>query len=269
MNKAIVVGSLGIALSFAMLAFGYLSGTTPAIGARDQAPLSASAEMNRETVETIVRNYLLTNPEIMIEVQAALEEKQDAERQFAQTEAIRSSSDLIFNANYDGLVGNPAGTTTIVEFFDYNCGYCRRALSDMQELVAADPELRFVLKEFPILGPDSRKAHVVSMAFRALAPEQYGEFHEALLNFPGRANEDTAMKIALSFGIGEEALRDAMNDTGIEAAFNETYALASELAITGTPSYVVGQEVIFGAQGRELLAEKIESARSCAESASC
>ena len=269
MNKAIVVGTLGIALSFAMLAFGYLSGTTPPVGARERPALSASAEMDKETVETIVRDFLLANPEIMLEVQAALEDKQDAARQFAQTEAIRNSSDIIFNADYDGLVGNPSGTTTIVEFFDYNCGYCRRALSDMQQLVAADPDLRFVLKEFPILGPDSRKAHVVSMAFRALAPEQYGAFHEALLNFPGRANEDTAIKIALSFGIEEAVLRDAMKNTDIEAAFNETYALASELAITGTPSYVVGQEVIFGAQGREILAEKIETARSCARDATC
>lgn len=269
MNKAIAVGTIGIGLSFAMLAFGYLSGTTPAVGARPQMQAGVTEALDRETVEAIVRNYLISNPEIMLEVQAALEDKQDEERRLAQSEAIESSSDLIFNAHYDGLVGNPDGTTTIVEFFDYNCGYCRRALTDMQELVAADPDLRFVMKEFPILGPDSRKAHVVSMAFRTLAPEKYGEFHQALLDFPGRANEDTAMKIALSFGLEEAVVREEMKNADIEAAFNETYALARELAITGTPSYVVGEEVVFGAQGRDLLAQKIETARSCARTATC
>ncbi|MBO6719576.1 MAG: DsbA family protein [Rhizobiaceae bacterium] len=260
MKNAIVVGTLGIGLSFAMLAVGYLSGSgSPAAARPSDAPLAATLE--RGEIEAIVRDYLITNPEIMLEVQIALEEKQEQDRRLAQSQAIATSPDLIFNADYDGVVGNPEGDITVVEFFDYNCGYCKRALADMQALVADDPDLRFVMKEFPILGPDSRKAHLVSMAFRTLAPDQYGDFHQALLSHPGRADEASAMRIALSFGLDEASLRAEMDNPEIEQAFAETYNLASALSVTGTPSYVVGNEVIFGAQGRDALAASIATAR--------
>jgi protein-disulfide isomerase len=139
----------------------------------------------------------------------------------------------------------------------------------MQALTAADPELRFVLKEFPILGPDSQKAHVVSMAFRTLAPEKYGEFHNALLGGAGRAGEDSAIKLAVSLGVDEAKLREEMKNPDIAAAFSKTYELADRLAITGTPSYVVGNEVVFGALGKDVLSEKIDAARSCLEAATC
>ena len=151
----------------------------------------------------------------------------------------------------------PNGKVTIVEFYDYNCGYCKRAIEDMQALTAADPDLRFVLKEFPILGPDSQKASVVSMAFHTLMPEKYGEFHNQLLGGQGRASEASAIKIALSLGADEAKLREEMKNPAITEAFAKTYDLANKLAITGTPSYVVGNEVVFGALGQEVLAEKI------------
>ena len=130
------------------------------------------------------------------------------------------------------------------------------------------PNLRIVLKEFPILGPDSTKAHVVSMAFRSLMPEKYGDFHNQLLGGQGRASEATAMKIALSLGADEEKLREEMKNPAINAAFEKTYELANKLAITGTPSYVVGNEVVFGALGQEVLAQKIAEARTAATKAS-
>ncbi len=269
MKNAIAVGTIGIGLSFAMLAVGFLSGNGVPAGAQPSRDIQSVAGLDRNAIEAIVRDYLVENPEIMLEVQAALEDKQDADRRLAQSEAIDRSSDLIFNAAYDGLVGNPAGDITIVEFFDYNCGYCERALADMQHLVDADANLRFVVKEFPILGQESRDAHVVSMAFRTLEPAKYGEFHQALLSYPGRANEASAIKIALSYGVDEAALRAEMDNPDIASAFAETYALANDLSITGTPSYVVGGEVIFGAQGRELLAERIANARECATTATC
>src|SRR5690606_13776413 len=168
----------------------------------------------------------------------------------------------IFNADYDGVIGNPEGSVTVVEFFDYNCGFCKRAYEDMEAMVAANPDLRFVLKEFPILGPDSQKAHVVSMAFRTLAPEKYGEFHRALLMGGGRADEASAIRAALDLGVEEAALREEMKNPAITEAFGDTYDLATQLAITGTPSYVIGQEVVFGAQGQAVLEEKLELARS-------
>lgn len=272
MSKAIWVGAAGIAVAVGMLAVGYVAGRpAAAIGSEEpqtMALASADGAVDRVEIENIIRDYLVKNPELLIDMQQALETKQREEQRIANLEVIESSKADIFNAAYDGYVGNPDGKTTIVEFYDYNCGYCKRAQEDMLALTAADPDLRFVLKEFPILGPDSTKAHVVSMAFRALMPEKYGEFHNQLLGGQGRATEAAAIKIATSLGADEAKLREEMKNPAINAAFEKTYELANKLAITGTPSYVVGNEVVFGALGQEVLAQKIAEARTATKQAS-
>jgi protein-disulfide isomerase len=273
MTRAILLGTTGIAVSFAMLAFGYLAGQAQRAQAGDnpQVVQAAPAEqgLDRGDVETIIREYLLANPELILEVQQALDAKEKERERVARLEAIKEAKAEIFNAGYDGVVGNPDGKVTIVEFYDYNCGYCKRAQADMQALTDADPDLRFVLKEFPILGPDSTKAHIVSMAFRNLMPEKFSEFHNQLLATPGRAGEASALKIALELGADEGKLREEMKNPAINDAFSTTYDLAQKLSITGTPSYVVGTEVVFGALGQEVLAEKIEEARACLVAATC
>ncbi len=229
--------------------------------ARQGAAADTSVSLTRPEIETIVRDYLLENPEILLEMQSALEAKMHEEQLAANRQVIADASDALFGGTYDGIIGNPDGDVTVVEFFDYNCGYCKRALTDMITLVENDENLRFVLKEFPILGPESQEAHVVSLAFQGLAPEKYGEFHRRLLGSDGRANEESAMALALDLGVDEAALRQEMQNPQIEAAINETYQLANQLNITGTPSYVIGEEVVFGARGQEHLSEKIENAR--------
>jgi len=268
MKNTIIVGALGLGVSAAMLAFGFYAGSARTSIAGSGPSMASMNRMepislDRGGVEEIVRDYLVNNPEILAEMQVALSQKQEEEQRLAQQGVIEEAGDEIFNASYDGMIGNPEGRVTIVEFFDYNCGFCKRALSDMETLVERDDDLRFVLKEFPILGPDSQKAHIVSMAFRKLAPEKYGEFHTALLGGSGRATEAAALKVALSLGMDEAALREEMKNPEINAAFASTYDLANRLAITGTPSYVVGGEIIFGAMGRDVLAEKVEMARAC------
>lgn len=267
MSKAVAVGVVGLALSASMLGMGFYAGNS---NLSDGAQAAATAmndprsadPADREAIEAIVRNYLLTNPDIFLEVQQVLQTREEESRAAVQQAAIGDNADLIYNAAHDGIVGNPDGDVTIVEFFDYNCGFCKRAMEDMDAMVAADPELRFVLKEFPILGPDSRAAHVVSMAFRSLAPDRYADFHRELLMQPGRANEAAAIRVALNHGVAEAELRQAMQAPEIEAAFEEAYRLADSLMITGTPSYIVGDEMVFGAQGVATLSEKVEQARN-------
>ncbi len=202
MNRAILLSATSIAAAVGMLAAGFVAGGPNAANAEDAVKpvtvASADQPVSREDVEVIIRDFLLKNPEVLIEMQQALETKQQEEQRIAHLDVIKNAKAEIFNASYDGFVGNPNGKTTIVEFYDYNCGYCKRAQEDMQALTAADPDLRFVLKEFPILGPDSQKASIVSMAFRTLMPEKHGEFHNLLLGSPGRASEDAAIKVALS-----------------------------------------------------------------------
>jgi protein-disulfide isomerase len=274
MTKTILWGTTGIAVALGMLAFGFAAGKQTTVASTEQAPqavtlASAGTPLDRKEVELIVRDYLLANPELLVEVQQALDAKQKEEQRIASLGVIKEARNEIFNSEFDGVVGNPNGKVTIVEFYDYNCGYCKRAIEDMRALTKADPDLRFVLKEFPILGPDSQKAHVVSMAFRKLMPEKYGEFHNRLLGGNGRAGEASAIKIALSLGADEAKLREEMKDPAITKAFTETYELANKLAITGTPSYVVGNEVVFGALGQEVLAEKIAIAKGCVADATC
>jgi protein-disulfide isomerase len=272
MKKAILLGATGAAAAFAMLGFGFLAGKQTAGAIVEPPPAAlpaiATAQLDNKAVELIVRDYLLANPELLMEVQVALDAKQKEEQRLANLGVIKDAKDEIFNSSFDGVVGNPAGKVTMVEFYDYNCGYCKRAIDDMRELTKADPDLRFVLKEFPILGPDSQRAHVVSMAFHKLRPEKYGEFHGQLLGGQGRANEASAIRIALSLGADEAELREAMKDPVISETFAKTYDLANKLSITGTPSYIVGNEVVFGALGREVLAEKIATAKAC-QDATC
>ncbi len=266
MSKALALGVVGLTLSASMLALGYFAGSagTTAVGAQTALASTprAGEPLDRAAIEEIVREYLVSNPDVFLDVQQALETRERETREVAQRQAISDSSDDIFNAAYDGIVGNPDGDVTVVEFFDYNCGFCKRAMEDMDAMVAADPELRFVLKEFPILGPESRAAHIVSMAFRTLSPDQYGEFHRELLMSPGRANEAAAISAAVALGVSEEDLRREMQNPSITAAFEQTYALADALSVTGTPSYVIGDQLVFGAQGIEALAEKVEAARN-------
>lgn len=261
MSKAIALGIAGVAISFATLGFGFVAGSRADLPPQAEIGQPSAAAPERAGIEAIVHDYLLANPELLVEMQVALQAKEEERQRLAAQETISNSADEIFNASYDGVIGNPEGNVTVVEFFDYNCGYCRRALSDMEAMVAADPELRFVMKELPILGPDSQAAHVVSMAFRALAPEKYGEFHRALLG-GGRATEAAAIEIALSLGVDEAALRKEMKNPAIEEAFGKTYELANGLGITGTPSYVIGDEVVFGALGQEVLEQKVEAVRT-------
>lgn len=236
------------------------------VAAADDAagqPFGSAAE--KAAIEAIVHDYLVKNPEVLIEIQQALEKKQSEAQKLAQEKAIGERADSIFRSASDGFVGNPDGKITIVEFFDYNCHFCKGALEDMQGLVKNNKDLRFVLKEFPILGPDSQKASIVSMAFKSLMPEKYGEFHSQLLGGDGRADEARAVAIAVSLGADEAALRKAMADPALLQGFTETYDLANRLAITGTPSYVLGNEVVFGALGEAVLQEKVANIRACAE----
>jgi len=264
MKNAILLAGAGAIVAVAMLALGYGAGRSGAAADTSVAVQTvADNTEKRLEVEAIVRDYLIANPEVMLEVQAALEAKQKQEQQLANLQIIEDSKDQIFNSAHDGVVGNPDGEVTIVEFYDYNCGFCKRAQSDMQALIKDDPNVRFVLKEFPILGADSQKAHIVSQAFLKLMPEKYGEFHNQLLGAQGRATEASAIALALSLGADEARLREAMKDPAIGQTFEQTFDLANRLSITGTPSYVVGKEVIFGALGRDVLAEKIAVAKDC------
>ncbi len=226
------------------------------------APAAIAESADKAAIEKIVREYLLANPEILVEVQDALTAKREKQEKITRDKAITASGDAIFSASADAVIGNPKGDVTVVEFYDYNCGYCKRALSDMDAMVKADPNLKFVLKEYPILGEDSLKAHVVAQAFKKLMPEKYGAFHRTLLSGE-RATEDSAMAVATQLGANETDLRKGMSDPAISILFDQNHQLATALNITGTPSYVIKDDVVFGAMGADVLSGKVANVRKC------
>ena len=156
----------------------------------------------RGEIEKIIKEYLIRHPEVLQEAMAELEKKQ----QLAETEkarsAIKNHSDALFNSPRQVVLGNPQGDVTFVEFFDYNCGYCKRALTDMVEIMGKDPKLKVVLKEFPVLGPGSVEAAQVAVAVRMQdkTGKKYLEFHQKLLG--GRGQVDKAKALAAAKDVG-------------------------------------------------------------------
>lgn len=227
------------------------------------APVKVADAGNDAAFGARVKDYLVANPEIMLEVQDALEKKyREAQAQKASA-ALKDNKTALFQSEHDIALGNPEGDVTIVEFFDYNCGYCRKALADMDKIIASDKNVRFVLKEWPILGPDSEATHVVSDAFRKIAPEKYGEFHRALMGSQNRATEESALEAAEALGVSEAEIRAMMVAKPATQAFAEANQLALSLGFTGTPAYVVGDQPLGGAVGSQAIGEMVANIRGC------
>lgn len=246
----------------AILAMGSL--VAPALA---QTQTHFDADQTKE-IETIVRDYLVSHPEVLLEAINALEAKRAAEAVASQKTAITENAAAIFSTPEGTALGNPQGDVTVVEFFDYNCGYCKNALSDMDALLKADSNIRFVLKEIPVLGPQSTQASRVSLAFRMLKPEAYGDFHRKLLASRGTADEARAIAVAAEFGVNAEALKTAMASPEVAADIAKDMEVAEALGVNGTPSYVIEDTVLPGAVGIDNLKAAIANVRSCG-SATC
>ncbi|SDR09226.1 DsbA family protein [Pseudovibrio sp. Tun.PSC04-5.I4] len=226
------------------------------------ATFSAQAEtVNRAEVETIIKEYLVANPEIVLEALQELDKRRVADEETARKSSISGLSDEIYNSENQVVLGNPDGDVTLVELFDYNCGYCKRALSDLIRLIDEDKNLRVVLKEFPVLGKPSQEAARVAIAVAEVAPEKYEDFHLAMLGQPGRANLASSLKVAKDLGISDADLEKSMKSDRAAVTFQEVFSIAEQLGITGTPSYILGDEVIVGAVGYDTLKEKIAAER--------
>lgn len=228
------------------------------------APAQSFSPDQRGEIEKIIRDYLLRNPELLQEVIQEMERRQaqaDADR---HRQAIKEHADAIFNSKRQVVIGNPQGETTLVEFFDYNCGFCRKALADKMELIKTDPKLKIVLKEFPVLGEGSTQAAQVAVAVRMqdkTGGKKYLEFHQKM--FASRGQIDKARALAVVREIGFDAARAErdMNSDEVRQTLEESFKLAEALGINGTPTYVLSDQVVVGAVGVEKLRDAINIAR--------
>jgi protein-disulfide isomerase len=230
-------------------------------------PLSASAQsfsdIQRSDIETIVRNYLIAHPEVLEEAMAELSKRQTAAETAKHEASVAENADAIFNSPRGVILGNKDGDVSFVEFFDYNCGYCKRAMADMLDLMKADPKLKVVLKEFPVLGQGSVEAAQVAVAVRLQDPsgKKYLDFHQKLLGGRGAADKARAMAVAKEIGLDMAKLEKDMAGPETKATLEENFKLAESMGMNGTPSYVIGKQVVIGAVGVENLREKIGVAR--------
>jgi protein-disulfide isomerase len=247
----------------ARMAFLVAAAISLALPAAAPAQAQSFSAEQRDEIGNIVKDYLLAHPEVMQDVMAELEKHQQAADAEKHRAAVVENKATLFSSPHQVVLGNPQGNVTMVEFFDYNCGFCKRAMSDMLDLIKTDNNLRFVLKEFPVLGDGSVEAARVAVAARMqdASGKKYIEFHQKLLGGRGAADKTRALAVAKEVGFDMPRLEKDMGSDEVKKTIDEDMKLADALGVSGTPSYVVGEEVVIGAVGLDALREKIAAER--------
>ena len=204
-------------------------------------------EAERATLHAEIRAYLLENPEVIMEAVAVLEERQAQGQAQADVDLVRANSDAIFNDGHSWVGGNPEGDITLVEFMDYRCGYCRRAVDEVNGLLEEDGNIRFIVKEFPILGEESVLASRFAIATQQVAgDEAYKSVHDALMAYNGSMNDTGFTRLADSLGLDANAIVAAMDSEAVTEVIAANHALGQRLQISGTPSFVMGDQMLRG-----------------------
>ncbi|MDU8911294.1 DsbA family protein [Aestuariicoccus sp. MJ-SS9] len=228
-------------LTAAALALTLASGPAQAFDAE------AMTDDQRAAFGEEVRRYLMENPEVIIEAVNALEARQAQAQAQADVQLVTDNAEAIFDDGYSWVGGNPEGDITIVEFTDYRCGYCRRAHPEVEELVASDGNIRLILKEFPILGEASVISSRFAMATRMVAGDAaYKDVHDALITLNGDPTDTALTRIAETLGLDAGAIMAEMESDEITRQLADIRALAQALRINGTPTFVMGEELVRG-----------------------
>jgi protein-disulfide isomerase len=205
---------------------------------------SGGSDPDQARVVAILKDYLPKHPEILVEMTTELDKRQAAEQEAQQQKAITDNADKIFRSPLAFVAGNPDGNVSVVEFFDYNCGFCRRAMPDVVKLVKNDDKVRLVLKELPIFGEDSENAAKAALA--AHKQGKYFEMHQKLFSEPGKADKAKALSIAKKLGLDVAQLEKDMQDPSVQQSLDEAKDLAQKLNLQGTPLYFIGDRIIAG-----------------------
>ncbi len=236
--------------------------TVPIAQAQETEPAEAAASLSEEEIEAIIRTYLMENPEIVVEALQAFEAERAAEEERRAKDVIAALIDQINENPLSPVGGNPDGDVTIVEFYDYNCPYCKRDAPEIIKLLAEDGNIRFVYKEWPILSPDSEIAARIALAAWQQDKDAYRRLHDAMMAHRGKIDKDSAMAYAAAEGFNMERLVEDMAGAQVEAEIQHVRRLAEQIGITGTPAYIVDGTLVRGAVGFEGLAKLVAAARA-------
>lgn len=272
-NKGNVVFSKNLVIAIAVIAIiggfliGKIGGSSFSLGDNDVATLSSGLDQGKRVrnvgdVEEVISNWINENPKAIIDSVNNMQKKAAEDRIKNAQKNIAKKKDELFNDKNSGQYAPRGYDVTIVEFFDYNCGYCKRAKATIDSLIKQDKKVRVVFKEFPILGQASMESAQVAVATQLMQPKSYFKLHKALMKSKKRGKKE-ALNVAASVGINKVALENFMkkNEAKINDAIQANLALGSEVGITGTPGFIIGEELIPGAVGIEQIKEKIAKLR--------
>lgn len=232
-----------------------LAPATAARAAGDTAP-------DRAAIETIVREYILAHPDVILDSLRAYEAARRAEEEKGAAAALAASRDAIERDPAAPVAGNPNGNVTVVEFFDYQCGFCKRVLPVMQELLKTDLNVRYVFKEYPILGPESVTAAKAAIAVWQTAQDKYLAFHSALMQSRGGLSEEKILETAKGVGLDVGKLRTAMAEPAIEERIQRNLEIGRTINVNGTPAFLIGGRLVPGALDLETMRRQIAQARA-------
>jgi protein-disulfide isomerase len=209
--------------------------------------LNAMTDEERALFREEVRAYLMENPEIIIEAVNSLEQRQAEAQAAADFDLVEQNTEAIFNDGFSFVGGNPEGDITLVEFMDYRCGFCKRAFGEVEKLLETDGNIRFVVKEFPILGEQSLLASRFAIATRLVAgDEAYKSLHDALMSYNGDITLASLRRLANTFGLDSDSIEARMDDAAVTEELRATRELAQRLQISGTPTFVLEDEMLRG-----------------------
>ena len=224
------------------------------------APFSIGAEeLKQEFLEELVLETIRKNPEIVLEALSILEQQKNEAQDAARKDILSQQRDILENDPNAPVLGNPNGDVTVIEFFDYNCSYCKKVMPEVKRLIAADKNIRLVYREWPILGEGSVFAAKAALASRAQG--KYEEFHWALMEMRNRADETTVLRIAEKVGLDIEELLTDMEKPAVSEHIAMSMRITQALGFNGTPSFIIGNNLIPGFVEKNALADYVSQAR--------
>jgi protein-disulfide isomerase len=224
--------------------------------------------VQKAEIESIIKNYLMENPEVLRDAATELDAREKKAEAKTREQIVADPSSPLFSTANQAVLGNPNGKITLIEFFDYNCGYCKRALGDLARLMKDNPDLRVVLRDLPILSPGSLEAaRIANAATTQFKGAKFWEFHQKLLGSRGQIGKAEALAIAKELGADMDRLSKDAALPSVTASIEESQQLAKSLLVTGTPTYVIGDDVVVGAVGYDELQAKVVNIRKCGKAA--
>ena len=209
----------------------------------------AACKKSGSASDEAIKNYILNHPEVLVQSLEKYQREQSQVDQQKAQEGVKTHAAEIFNDPNSPVVGNPNGKNVIVEFFDYNCHYCKGVLPDVQRIIAENKDVKVIFKELAILGPTSATTAVAALAVHDMAPEKYFAFHAALMEYKGAADNNSIAAAAEKAGIDPAALEQKVKDKKYQKILNDNVQLAQTLGINGTPTFIINGKLIMGAMG--------------------